>query len=199
MRNPDATREKILKKSGVLFNTQGYKATSISDITEATGFTKGAIYRHFKSKEELEKETLYHLSMIMFEEVRKFIKAETTAGNKLRSVLKYYETYVTTPAVKGGCPILNAAVEADDAHPELRKGAIKILDILHDSVVTILENGIKYKQLKKGIDVHYYATLIIASLEGAIMMSKLRGETSDIKRVVKHLDQVLTEIELYKF
>ena len=56
MRNPEQTREKILKKSGLLFNTQGYKATSISDITSATGFTKGAIYRHFKSKEELEKE-----------------------------------------------------------------------------------------------------------------------------------------------
>jgi TetR/AcrR family transcriptional regulator, transcriptional repressor for nem operon len=196
MRNPDVTREKILKKSGILFNTQGYKATSISDITEATGLTKGAIYRHFRSKEELEKETLYHLSMLMFDEVRKFIKAETTAGNKLRAVFKYYETYITTPAVKGGCPILNAAVEADDAHPELRKGTVKILDILHDSVVTILENGIKYKQMKKGIDVHYYATLIIASLEGAIMMSKLRGENSDIKRVVKHLDQVLREIEL---
>ena len=42
MRDPQGTRETILKKSGVLFNTQGYKATSISDITEATGFTKGA-------------------------------------------------------------------------------------------------------------------------------------------------------------
>jgi TetR/AcrR family transcriptional regulator, transcriptional repressor for nem operon len=196
MRNPDVTKAKILKKSGILFNTQGYKATSISDITDATGLTKGAIYRHFKSKEELEKETLYHLSMLMFEEVRKFIKSETSAGNKLRAVFKYYETYVDTPAVKGGCPILNAAVEADDAHPELRKGAVKILNILHDSVVTILENGIKYKQLKKGIDKDYYATLMIASLEGAIMMSKLRGDNTDIKRVVKHLDLLLKEIEL---
>jgi TetR/AcrR family transcriptional repressor of nem operon len=196
MRNPDVTREKILKKSGVLFNTQGYKATSISDITDATGLTKGAIYRHFKSKEHLEKETLIHLSGLMFEEVRKYIKAETTAGNKLRAVFKYYETYIDSPAVKGGCPILNAAVEADDGHPELRKGAIKILDVLRDSLITILENGVKYKQLKKGIDMQFYATLIIASLEGAIMMSKLKGENSDVKRVSKHLDKLLTEIEL---
>ena len=56
MRNPELTKEEILKKSGLLFNTQGYKATSISHITTATGFTKGAIYKHFKNKEELEKE-----------------------------------------------------------------------------------------------------------------------------------------------
>jgi AcrR family transcriptional regulator len=196
MRNPEATREKILKKSGVLFNTKGYKATSISDITDATGYTKGAIYRHFKSKEELEKETLLHLSAIMFGETRQRIKAQLTAGDKLRAVFKYFETYVTAPVVKGGCPLLNAAIEADDAHPSLRKTAIRVLDVLRDSVLTILDNGIRYKQIKGGIDQDYYATVIIASLEGAIMMSKLRGNNDDIKRVVKHLELLVKEIEL---
>ena len=74
MRNPDQTKGRILKKSGVLFNTQGYKATSISDITSATGFTKGAIYRHFKNKAVLEKETLFHLSSLMFEKLRDCIR-----------------------------------------------------------------------------------------------------------------------------
>src|SRR5687767_15428855 len=101
MRNPDATKEKILKKSGVLFNTKGYKATSISDITDATGLTKGAIYRHFKSKEELENETLFHLSGIMFNATKQCIKEQLTAGNKLRAVFRYFESYVTDPVVKG--------------------------------------------------------------------------------------------------
>jgi AcrR family transcriptional regulator len=196
MRDPEATRERILKKSGILFNTQGYKATSISDITDATGFTKGAIYRHFKSKEELEKETLFHLSSIMFEEVRQRIKQQLTAGDKLRAIFRYFESYITAPVLKGGCPLLNAAIEADDAHPSLRKTAIKVLDILRNSVITILENGIHYKQLKSQIDKEYYATVIIATLEGAIMMSKLRGNNEDIKRVIKHLEVQVAAIEL---
>jgi TetR/AcrR family transcriptional regulator, transcriptional repressor for nem operon len=196
MRNPDVTREKILKKSGVLFNTQGYKATSISDITEATGFTKGAIYRHFKSKEELEKETLFHLSSIMFGETKMRIKEQLRAGDKLRAVFRYFASYITNPVVKGGCPLLNAAIEADDAHPGLRKAALRILDILRDSVITILDNGIRYKQLKADIDKEFYATVIIASLEGAIMMSKLRGNNDDIRRVVKHLEEQVKTIEL---
>jgi TetR/AcrR family transcriptional repressor of nem operon len=196
MRNPDITREKILKKSGILFNTKGYKATSISDITDATGLTKGAIYRHFKNKEDLEKETLFHLSGIMFGETRQRIKAQLTAGDKLRAVFSYFESYITDPVLKGGCPLLNAAIEADDAHPPLRKAALSILDILRDSVTTILDNGIRYKQLKPAIDKEYYATLIIASLEGAIMMSKLRGDNDDIRRVIRHLDAQVKEIEL---
>jgi TetR/AcrR family transcriptional regulator, transcriptional repressor for nem operon len=196
MRNPDQTREKILKKSGVLFNTQGYKATSISDITTATGFTKGAIYRHFKNKAVLERETLSHLSAIMFEKLRKRIKSEATAGAKLRATFRYFESYITNPEVKGGCPLMNVAIEADDAHPLLRRQAVKILDILRDSVTTILENGIKYGQIRKDIDLTYYATLIIASLEGAIMMSKLRGNNEDICRVIAHLELQLKDIEL---
>lgn len=196
MRNPDQTIEKILKKSGTLFNTQGYKATSISDITSATGFTKGAIYRHFDNKEDLEKEALYYLSSTMFTILRERIKEESTAPGKLTAVFKYFESYISNPPLKGGCPLLNAAIEADDALPELRKGALKILNLLTGSLVTILDNGIRYKQIKPDVDKEYYATLIVAALEGAIMMSKLRGDDEDIKRVVKHLNSLVEQISL---
>ena len=196
MRNPEATKQTILKKSGILFNTQGYKSTSISEITDATGFTKGAIYRHFESKDALEIETLNYLSSLMFQKLRERIKEESTAADKLRSIFHFFESYISNPPLKGGCPLLNAAVEADDSNPALRKAALKILDGLKDSIVTMLETGIKYKQIKQGIDKEQYATLIIASLEGAIMMSKLSENDNDIKRMVKHLNKQVAEIEL---
>ncbi|HEY0655062.1 MAG TPA: TetR/AcrR family transcriptional regulator [Chryseosolibacter sp.] len=196
MRNPDVTKEKILLKSGVLFNTQGYKATSISDITDATGLTKGAIYRHFKNKEDLERETLYHLSSIMFLKLREKIKGAKTAGEKLRAIFRFFDSYVTKPELKGGCPLLNAAIEADDAHPVLRKEAVKVLEILRESVATILRNGIRFQQLKKNTDVDGFAAVVIASLEGAIMMSKLKGNNDDIRRITAFLDRQLKEIEL---
>jgi TetR/AcrR family transcriptional regulator, transcriptional repressor for nem operon len=196
MRNPDQTKERILLKSGVLFNTQGYKATSISDITDATGFTKGAIYRHFKNKQNLEKETLFHLSSIMFLKLRSKIKGEATAGNKLRSIFRFFDSYITKPELKGGCPLLNAAIEADDAHPVLRKEALKVLEILRESVINILKNGIRFNQIKKNVDIEGFAAVIIASLEGAIMMSKLRGNNDDIRRVTAFLDKQLVEIEV---
>jgi len=196
MRNPEATKETILKKSGVLFNTQGYKSTSISEITDATGFTKGAIYRHFESKDDLEIETLHYLSSSMFEKLRERIKEKATAADKLRSVFHFFESYISNPPLKGGCPLLNAAIEADDSNPALRKAALKILNGLRDSIVAMLENGIKFKQIKAGIDKDHYATLIIASLEGAIMMSKLAENDDDIKRMIKHLNKQIAEIEL---
>jgi TetR/AcrR family transcriptional regulator, transcriptional repressor for nem operon len=196
MRDPELTIEKILQKAGTLFNTQGYKATSLSQITDLTGLTKGAIYRHFKSKEELEKKTLYYLSSILYQKMRDVIKAQPTAGKKLRAMFAFFNSYITNPPIKGGCPLLNAAVEADDTSPILRQGALKIMNNLLQSIIVVLENGIRYKQIKPDIDKTYYATVFISSLEGAIMMSKLRGNNDDIRLVIQHLDSLVDQIEL---
>jgi TetR/AcrR family transcriptional regulator, transcriptional repressor for nem operon len=196
MRDAETTIGKILEKSGILFNTQGYKATSISDITELTGLTKGAIYRHFENKHDLEEKALSHLSATLDEKLRNVIKSQPTAGKKLRAIFNFFNSYITDPPIKGGCPLLNAAVEADDTNPVLRHGALRILNNLHASILIILSKGIKYGQLKSNIDKDSYATIVIAALEGAIMMSKLRGNNDDLRRVIKHLDRLTQEIEI---
>lgn len=195
MRNRDQTIGTILHQAGTLFNLQGYKATSISHITDATGFTKGAIYRHFKNKEMLEEQSLVYLMGVMFEKLRTQIKEQKTAGDKLKAIVYFFESYVTKPPIKGGCPLLNVAIEADDNSPHLRKKAHTILEVLKESIVTILSNGIKFGQLKKDIDKEYYATVIIASLEGAIMMSKLSKTNRDIKIVISHLEKMIEEMK----
>lgn len=196
MRDPESTRNKILLRSGVLFNTRGYKSTSISDITDATGLTKGAIYTHFRSKEELERVSLARMADAMYEKIRGRIRVEPTAGLKLRAIFRFFESYITDPPFKGGCPLMNAAIESDDASPVLKKEALKILNTLKTSLATVIENGIKHKQIKSGINPEFYATLIIASLEGAIMMGKLQDNNQDIRRVLQHLESQLTEIEI---
>jgi TetR/AcrR family transcriptional regulator, transcriptional repressor for nem operon len=196
MRQPEITKELLLQKAGQLFNTKGYKATSISEITGATGLTKGAIYKHFGSKKQLEEEALMHLAQQMFDQIRQRIKEQHTAGNKLRSLFNFFESYISKPPVKGGCPLLNVAIEADDAHPDLRKKAMGMLQLLREAVHTLLDNGIRYKQLRPGIDKEYYATVIIASLEGAIMMSKLSRNGDAIKMITRHLTGLVKEIEV---
>jgi TetR/AcrR family transcriptional regulator, transcriptional repressor for nem operon len=196
MRQPEITRELLLQKAGQLFNTKGYKATSISEITDATGLTKGAIYKHFGSKRQLEEEALVHLATTMFNHMRRQIKAQRTAGDKLRALFGFFEMYMTQPPVMGGCPLLNVAVEADDAHPILRKKAMGMLHTIRETVNTLLDNGIRHGQIKPETDKAYYATIIIASLEGAIMMSKLSHSDSDIKLITRHLSGLVKEIEL---
>ena len=196
MRNRNETMGVILKQAGRLFNLHGYKATSIGHVTNATGYTKGAVYRHFKSKEGLEVDTLSYLASQVYEHLSKRIRQEKNAGDKLRAVLSYHESYVTKPPIQGGCPLLNAAIEADDSNPLLRKKAHAILITLKESIIHILDRGIEFKQIKKSVDKNYFATVMIAGLEGAIMMSKLSKTDHDIRTVIRHLDKMIKEIEL---
>ncbi len=196
MRNPEITRETILNASGELFNTRGYKATSISDITKATGLTKGAIYKHFLNKEALERETFKYLAQQVITSMRDRIKSRKTAGEKLEMLFTFFESYLIKPPVIGGCPLLNLAIESDDAHPSLRDDARTMLETLRVALVKILTNGIRYGQIKPEIDADQEAAVILASLEGGIMMSKLTNSNNDMQYILLHLRRMVERMSL---
>jgi len=54
----DMSRDQILLAAVPLFIRKGYRGTSLSDLCQATGFTKGGLYHHFAGKDELYKATL---------------------------------------------------------------------------------------------------------------------------------------------
>ena len=191
MRDAEATKRIIIRESANLFNTQGYKATSISDITRATGYTKGAIYRHFESKQDLEQHALRSMSKIMFDELGASIRAAATFSEKFEAIFAFFENYMNSPYYEGGCPLMNAAVEADDSNPILRQQAFNMLAQLRASVKRLIENGIKNDQVKKSVDIEMQSTIIIATLEGGIMMSKLERNKEAILHTIDHLRQLV--------
>ncbi len=196
MRNAQATKNTIINESANLFNTQGYKATSISDITKATGLTKGAIYRHFENKGDLEKHALQRLSKVMFSEIGTTIKEAKTFTSKMEAIFSFFENYMSTPLYEGGCPVMNAAVEADDANPVLREQACAMLQQFKDAVSTLIKNGIKNNQVKPDTHVAFYSTIFIATLEGGIMMSRLERDKKAITHTIAHLRNIVTEISI---
>ena len=50
---PEETQRKILDIAFRLFSEKGYDHTTIQDIVDALGMSKGAVYHHFKSKEDI--------------------------------------------------------------------------------------------------------------------------------------------------
>jgi AcrR family transcriptional regulator len=72
----DATRQQILAAARELFVQTGYAGTSIKDITERVGVTKGSVYYHFSSKEEI----LHALVSPLIEALEAFTADVTAAG-----------------------------------------------------------------------------------------------------------------------
>ena len=139
MRNAEATRQTILEVSSQLFNTYGYEATSISDITKQLGMTKGAIYRHFERKSDLEREALVYMCKEMGVTLGSKIRMASTVEEKMKAIFNYFISYTKNSPFPGGCPLLNAAIEADDANPELKIVVNEVIDMIYGSILRRIE------------------------------------------------------------
>ncbi|MBF04614.1 MAG: TetR family transcriptional regulator [Flavobacterium sp.] len=187
MRKPEQTKEKILRESSILFNTKGYKSTSISDITNATGYTKGAIYRHFENKDNLEIQAYEKMVRFIFTNLKTKIREAKNTKDKLFIFLNHFENYIINENFAGGCPLLNVSIEVDDTNCDLKYKAQNTLTVFKETIKTIITNGKTHQQVQLNTNEELVASVIIASLEGGIMMSKLTQSEKDIKNVVIHL------------
>ncbi len=194
MRNPELTRLTILEQSSILFNTQGYKATSLSEICAASQLTKGAIYRHFKDKADLEKEALMFMCNKLLADVSKGIAKANSAEQKLHAILKYFEAYHKNPPFKGGCPLMNASIEVDDNNPKLKLVVKKVMNLMYDNLCLVIQNGVKHGQIKKDVDIPGFASIIISSLEGAVMMIKVMDTNKHMNAISKYLKAEIKRI-----
>ncbi|MFY0599790.1 MAG: TetR/AcrR family transcriptional regulator [Cyclobacteriaceae bacterium] len=196
MRNPEYTRRLILSKATSLFNTKGFKGTSLSDITKATGLTKGAIYGNFENKDALAVASFDAAINTVLLDLSKRIKVQSTAPLKLKAIIDYYSEYIHNPPIKGGCPIINTSIEADDSHPMLRFKVSTTITMIIDSLKKIITRGIDENQIIKGIDVELYATMFYATIEGAIIMARTEGSSRSYDLIKKGLENQINAISI---
>jgi TetR/AcrR family transcriptional regulator, transcriptional repressor for nem operon len=193
-RNPEQTRQLIIDKALPIFNTKGYNAASISDITSATGITKGAIYGNFKNKDEVASAAFDHGVSIVMTQIGQRVHGQPTAPLKLKAIVNYYAEYVLDPPILGGCPILNSSIEADDNLPFLRSKVIRTIAQIKDSLAKIIHRGILEGQIKKGTDAEEFAISFFAITQGAISLSRIEGDGRSYTYVKNFLDVAIDDI-----
>src|SRR5262245_4004387 len=111
----ERTRERIISTVAPVFNQRGYAGTSLEDVMTVSGLTKGGVYRHFESKDELAVAAFEHSLSMHAERVRDAVDSATTAEGRLTALARTLARNGDDPPVAGGCPLLNAAIECDDA------------------------------------------------------------------------------------
>ncbi len=184
MTKGEQTRQKIVAAAAAIFNQRGYEGSSLSELMAATGLQKGGIYRHFSSKEELAAEA-FDYTWTEARRARQANLTDTPPG--LARLKQWIANFEFQPKVPGGCPILNTAVDSDDGNPLLRARVKKALQTWRESTQEMLKEAIRAGEIARGTDVEQASTIIIASLEGAIMISRLNRDPEPIRRVQRHL------------
>jgi TetR/AcrR family transcriptional repressor of nem operon len=189
------TRERIVAEAANLFNRRGFEGSSMSDVIAATGLEKGGIYRNFSSKEELAAEAFDYAWKSAFETR---IHDLEQVPNSIEKLKRFIVNFINgRPAVPGGCPVLNTAVEADDGDLLLRGRVRAAWREWRDYLAEIVAAGLKRKEIRPEVDAKQVATLIISSLEGALMIARLERNKEALLTAQSHLEHYLdTEVQL---
>ena len=193
MSKAEQTKAFIIEKTAPLFNKKGYEGTSMNDIVEATGLTKGSIYGNFANKDEVALAVFDHNLQQVDSVIRREMSSRKSNRDKLLVYVEVYDNFAGC-LPEGGCPILNTATEADDTHPALRKKAHHAVNNWKNKMVSIINEGVRAKEFKPGVQAEDTALSLIATIEGAIMLTKLTGKTSYRKSILQTVRTTIQQL-----
>ncbi len=191
MTKAERTRQFIVESVAPIFNKKGAYGTSLSDITEATGLTKGAIYGNFKDKD--------NLAVACFEHNLKFFqkglfKALTTTDNswsKLERFFTFYEEGFEQVYENGGCALMNSSVEADDGYPLLKERVSVTFTNWKKELAAVITEGQMSGEFKAEVHASEMANLIIAGIEGSILIAKSTQNKNSFGTTLNYLKSII--------
>src|SRR5688500_18631625 len=153
VREPDVTRDKLLKAAFEEIYRRGFQAASLDTILAKAGVTKGALYHHFPDKAALgyavvDEVVKRHL-------LERWGVLEPTIGDPLTAlerILRARAASLTSREVELGCPLNNLAQEMSPLDQRFRRGVNATFDIWTGAVAKDLERGQAEGTVRKDAD-----------------------------------------------
>lgn len=185
------TSEYIIEISAPIFNKNGYAATTLNDITKATGLTKGAIYGNFKNKEELAYASFKYMVKSLMKPLSEHLQLSNSPLKKLYLITDFYRNYYTFSKPLGGCPILNIGVDANNSNSILLHKVREVIQRIQDQLCTLIEDAIQANEISCEINAMQYAKRIDTMIQGAIFMTYTMNDEVYIKDTMNLIDTMI--------
>ena len=189
MSKGEKTRQRIVTEAAKLFNQRGFEGSSMSDLMCATGLEKGGIYRHFSDKEEIAAAAFDYAWQAATEARMGDLGSISNSVDRLKVFIRNFVE--RRSPVPGGCPLLNTAIDADDGNPVLRKRALKALREWRNRLSSVIRRGIERSEIRRSVEPQELATLVISTLEGALMISRLEPRSKALLNAQGYLEEHL--------
>lgn len=187
----ELTSEHIIKTVAPIFNKHGYSGTSMSDLTKATGLTKGAIYGNFTNKEELAFVAFKYNVDRVVNQISQELSAIESPLNQLYGLTNFYRRYRAYTIEFGGCPIVNIGVDANHDNPALLERVQEVISKLQYLITKMIVKGQEAGEIKKDADAQKYGRLIYTIIEGAVFMTVTMNNDTYLNEMMNHIDAVV--------
>jgi AcrR family transcriptional regulator len=192
MGKAEETKQFIIEKTAPIFNKKGFSGTTMTDLTSATGLTKGAIYGNFSNKDEVAIEAFIFNRDVLWSKISKAISKARSPKDKLINFLEFYKNNIDYFIKQGGCALLNTSVDSDDTHPQLFKVVQNTFDNWRKEITKIVVEAQESGQINVSINPKEFAGLMITVVEGSILMSKTLNDISILDSNFEFLKSQMT-------
>ncbi|HZF06129.1 MAG TPA: TetR family transcriptional regulator C-terminal domain-containing protein [Patescibacteria group bacterium] len=197
-RDGKTTRDAILAAALRLMHVHGYHATSLDDVLRESGVGKGNFYYHFRSKEELGYAILDQIVAAFVERTLQPCFADPTGAPlaQIRCFLDRLEQAQRDRKCMGGCAMGNLASELSDVHEGFRKRLASVFTTWHAQFAEALAKAKRRGEVVAACEPDATARFVVASLEGAILLTKVTKDIGVMEQCVGELKRYLAVYEV---
>lgn len=189
----ERTKVFIVETVAPIFNKLGYVSTSMSDLTEATGLTKGALYGNFENKEALALAAFEYNSNLLLATIDEKISIEGTSLDKLFSLTDFYRHYDSFTLPMGGCPILNVGIDAKYNNKKLSAASKETAKTIEGKIALVLENGVNKGELKIPVSPLQFAKQMYTMVMGAVAMATISSDRKYLLNTITYLEHLINQ------
>ena len=189
-------RDRIIRAAVQVFSEKGYHRATIADVVQRSGLSVGAIYTHFKGKEELFLQSCDLISGQGLDELAIRLAPLTSTADRLSMAIAYYvESIDEFQGAPGQVGLVRAWAEAGE-EPGVREMLARRRERLVGAAQLLLREGIARGELPVWIDVDGLARGFLALLDGLLLQRIEAGDSyrpeESIRRATALLDVLLS-------
>ena len=197
VRDGRSTREAILEAASRLIHVHGYNHTSLDDVLSESGVGKGNFYYHFRSKEDLGYAILDQIIGSFLERTLEPCFAEPD-GDALAQIRCFLERVLEAQRASncvGGCALGNLAAELSDVHEGFRGRLASVFATWRERLTLVLRSAQRRGTVDAACRPEAVADFLVASLEGAILLTKLTKDIAVMEQCVAETKRYLSLFE----
>ncbi|MCD5322434.1 MULTISPECIES: TetR/AcrR family transcriptional regulator [Pontibacillus] len=181
-------KEEIVSIAADVIRSKGYQATSVNDILVAGDIGKGKFFHYFKTKHDLGIAVVdRYIDTWKTNMIEGILQTDSSADLRIQHMLEETIESFQDSNVRKGCPFGNLAIEMSEHDASFRK---RIESFFHEWALALSETLME-AELATPKDAYEYAEHIISSIEGSILMAKVKQTSKPIENTIFHLKKTL--------
>ena len=167
-----------------VFWTNGYEGSSVQDLLDAMGVSRGTMYSSFGDKPALFLACFERYLVTVDSQVKGILKKPGSAMDAIRETLLVV-AQVVTEGIRRGCFVTNSAIELSPQEPALADRVRDAIAKAHSHFADAIRRAIEQGEIKPDADVDTLAQYLIVNSQGLVVLGKAGASREELNRVAE--------------